>query len=152
MRVVIVVAWFVVACERSESSKPHEGSGSSELDVLVDDTVRYAEQMAPALLGFDGDCGKLAERMLTVEPLALSLRTRISALSADDRASFDARLKAMKSDVMTKFDKQLAAMGKTRDDVDRKEAEAVAACKDDPRVTAAMDRVGVFKRKRKQTP
>jgi hypothetical protein len=83
---------------------------------------------------------------MVLEPLVASIRKRSMDLSADEVRSVRERMGAQKTEVLAKLDADLAAQHATRADVEAKEVAIKTACANDPKVIAAMNRVGLFKK------
>ena len=99
------------------------------------------------MMSFDGDCDAYADRLLTLEPLVKSIRA-ITDAHPDVEVQVKGFMKLHKDDVLKKLDAAVKALGTTREAVETKEADAKAKCGDNARVHDAMDRVGVFKKKK----
>ncbi len=163
----VLLAIALVACEKSTpAAKPTEGSaadGSGSAvpslddiklrDTIVADTIEYSFKTSPILLAFDGDCSRHADRLLALEPLAKKIRENTMRLMAGraDHSDTDVKAKLLehKDEIMAKINDQLAAGHKTIADVEAMDAEIRAKCGDDPKVKDAMERTGVFKRKKR---
>ncbi|MGE5185861.1 MAG: hypothetical protein ACM31C_27580 [Acidobacteriota bacterium] len=150
MRTSLLLAIIVAACEKAHDTPPAPGSGSDAVvEGLLADMAAYGEKSLPIVVGFDGDCAKVADRMLTLEPLAKSIRDRTDQLEADParHAAARDRMKAMKAGVIARYEAVLRPLGKTLADVDAKQAEMKDKCADDPRFRDAEQRTGLKKRK-----
>lgn len=145
-------AWLLiialVACEKSKPApSPEPVDHDTELSALAADMIAYTKQMPGILQEFAGDCPAHATRLLVLEPLARSIRTRAGALTPDETKSVRERIAARKVEILAQIDADLAAKHLTRADIEAKEAAVKAACDNDPQVKDAMDRVGLFKKK-----
>jgi hypothetical protein len=146
MRVWLFVI-AVAACEKSSPApEPVVPDRDQLLSAIAVDSITYMEQLSGILLAFDGDCPAHATRLLVLEPLVSSIRTRSAELSADEVRGVRERMAARKTEVLAKLDAQLAEKHATRADVEAKEAAIKTACANDPKVMDAMDRVGLFKK------
>ncbi len=149
MRTWLLIA-MLAACEKAHDAPPAAGSGSDALvEGLLSDMAAYGEKTLPIVVGFDGDCAKLADRMLTLEPLAKSIRARSEQLEADParRAAARDRMMAMKDSVIARYEAVLKPLGKTLADMDASEKAMKDKCADDPRFRDAEQRTGLKKRK-----
>ncbi len=141
---VVVLVVVLVACERSEPAPAPASAPDDKIDSIVADTLSYMNQLPGILIAFDGDCGAHAKRLLVLEPLVASIRTRSQDV---DPAQLRDRLQAHKSETITRLTEQLKAKGVTHAEVEAKEAAVKSTCGADSRVKDAMDRVGLFKKK-----
>ena len=123
-------------------------AATDPLAPLIADTLAYTDKLMPIMLAFDGNCDAHADRLLVLEPLVTSIRARGEALDDAQRQEMRQRMMAMKDEVLAKVDAQLAALHASRDAVEAKDRAIKAACSDNARVKDAMDRVGVFKKKK----
>ncbi|MEO7091620.1 MAG: hypothetical protein ABI175_00125 [Polyangiales bacterium] len=145
--------WMLVialaACEKSGPAPEPAPAPEREqiISALTTDTIAYTLQLPAILLAFDGDCAAHATRLLALEPLVSSIRTRSADLSADELRQIKERMGAHKAEIFGKLDAQLAEKHATRADVEAKEAATKTTCGDDPKVKDAMDRVGLYKKK-----
>ncbi len=148
---LLVIA--LVACERaSPAPTPTDSAAALKLrDSIVADTIEYGFKTPPILLAFDGDCSAQADRILTLEPLVKRIRhnTLQLLIGAPDgtEADLNARFHERQDEVMAKITEQIVASHHTMAEVDAKEAEMSAKCRNDPKVKDAIHRTGVFKKK-----
>ncbi len=148
MRVWLLVIGLA-ACEKSSPApapEPVPADRDQLLSAITVDMITYAEHLPAILLAFDGDCAAHATRLLTLEPLVSSIRTRSAELSPDETRRVRERMGARKTEILARLDAQLAEKHATRADVEAKEAAVKTACANDPKATDAMDRVGLFKK------
>ncbi len=141
---------LLAACEKS-SPAPAPDPAPPDHDQIISsvatDSISYAEKLPPILIAFDGDCAAHATRLLALEPLVSSIRSRSADLSPDEVRQVRERMAARKTEVLARLDALLAEHHVTRADVEAKETAVKAACAGDPKVKDAMDRVGLFKKK-----
>jgi hypothetical protein len=148
MRWWLLIA-MLAACEKAHDHPAAAGSGSA--DALVDgftaDMTEYGVKATPIMLAFNGDCGALADKMLVLEPLAQRIRARGTELEADPARYRTARerMRGMKAEVIAKYEAAIAPA--TMADAEKKEAEIKAKCRGDASYEAAMERVGLMKKK-----
>lgn len=162
MRVWLVLI-VLAACSKSSSSAPEPAPAPAPapaptpppapapdrdqlLSSIAVDSITYAEKLPGILLAFDGDCAAHATRLLALEPLVSSIRKRSMDLSVDEVRGVRERMGARKTEVLAKLDADLAEKHATRADVEAKEVAIKTACANDPKVIAAMNRVGLFKK------
>ena len=117
---------------------------------ITENTVEYMKQMLILAVAFDGDCAKFAKSLLTLEPLATTVRTQIQDAIRD---GYDANVLARKIDEGVKaygpqFEKDMSAKGLSRAEMDDKSRQINAACAKDDSFQRAMDRVGLFKKEK----
>ena len=149
MRVWLLVIGLA-ACEKSAPAPAPEPAPPDRdlvLSTLAADMVTYTERLPGILLEFDGDCPAHATRLLTLETLVSSIRTRSGALSPEEMGRVRERIAARKTEIFAKLDAQLAEKHATRADVEAKDAAIKTACANEPKVKDAMDRVGLFTKK-----
>jgi hypothetical protein len=122
---------------------------TAAVDQLVNDMMAYTDKMLPAMIAFDGDCAAQAQRMLELEPLAQKIRAEGTALESDaaSQAALKAAMAGRRDEVMARMKAKLGAAHTTEDAVNKKEQELKDKCGNDPAFQAAMNRVGLRKKK-----
>src|SRR6476659_2940424 len=91
LAVTAAAALALAGCEKEggtgsgSSGSSAIGSAASDpaIDALIADMGAYGEKSIPMLVKFDGDCGAIADQLLTLEPLAKSIRSVGAELEAD---------------------------------------------------------------------
>lgn len=158
---ILTIAFAVSSCGRSKS-----GSGDeAKIDDVVADALTYSSELPAVLLAFDGNCDQHADRLLALEPLARSIRERISALVHDDpandnpihaqlaalvyddpksEAKLGPRSRARKTELKAKVDAYLAASKRTVGDMQIKQADIQRRCADVRRVKDAVRRTSLL--------
>jgi hypothetical protein len=155
---VLVVALLAACGSKKSDSAGGSGSAAAGPDPAVEQFIagmkEYGDKMLPMMLSFTGDCGAIADQMLTLEPLAQSLRKMGGEIEADPARSvaMKARMRDAKGPMMEHYDQLLKPLGATMADVEKKEAEIKAKCAGDAKYHDAEDRVGIMKKKSKPAP
>ena len=154
-RWVLVASIVIAGCGK----KADDGAGSAssaaapdpDVEKFVAGMMEYGNKSLPMMMKFDGDCGAIAEQMLTLEPLAQSLRKLGTDLQADPDKSIKMKLRMRdaKGPAMAHYDEVLKPFGATMADVEKKEGEIKAKCASDPKYQDAEERTGLMKKKSK---
>lgn len=144
-----LIVFALVGCEKSKPAPepgPAPESRDAELTALATDMIAYTRKMPKILEDFSGDCAAHAEHLMVLEPLASSIRARAASLSPEENKGVRARIAARKDEILREIDAELAQKHLTRADIEAKDAAVNTACGNDPKVKAAMERVGMFKK------
>jgi hypothetical protein len=152
----------LAACEKATPAKTADGSNAGPgsaapasaakplIKQITTDSLAYSSASLPVMMAFDGDCKAQIDRLLTLEPLAKKIRaatTQLVALDPAGQADVKAELMKHKAPAMAELTSWLDDHHATMADADAKEQAIRKACGDDPAFGAAMDRVGVFKKR-----
>lgn len=138
---------IVVACSKSEAPPPAAGP-DPDIEAFIADMKTYGDQTLPMMAKFDGNCGALADQMLTLEPLAQKIRSRSAALESK-QMQMKQRMGEVRGPMMEHYAEVLKPLGLTMADVEKKEAEIKAKCAGDAKYHDAEERVGLMKKKSK---
>ena len=144
MRWLLVVA--LLGCSKKAEPPPGPAGPDPDIEAFINDMKTYGDKTLPIMAGFNGDCGALADQMLTLEPLAQKIRGRSAALESKQIA-MKQRMGEVKGPMMQHYDEVLKPMGLTLADVEKKEAEIKAKCASDAKYHDAEERVGLMKKK-----
>ena len=120
------------------------------MDAVIADVMDFTLRMVPVLHGFDGDCGKQAERLLTLEPLVQRIWTQSAAIaeaSATGVSQMQRRIREQSTSMVPRIDAELARLHTTREQINEQEKKFGAACANDPRVQDAQERIRLFKKR-----
>lgn len=166
MRRTLLALLALAACEKAtpapaakpfEGSNPGPGSGARSpaakalIDQIANDCLTYAKAAMPVTMAFDGDCKAQIDRLLTLEPITTKIRVAMTQLLAIDptgEADLKAELMQHKAATLGEMNGWLESHHVTMADGEAKDKAIRSACGDDPEFRAAMDRVGVFKKKK----
>src|SRR5882724_8374426 len=150
---VMPTRWVLVALIAcgGNKSEPPPAAPDPEIEQFIADMKAYGDKSLPMMMKFDGDCGALADQMLTLEPLAQSILKRGTEIqsSPDGEAKMKLRMRDEKAPMMKHYDDLLKPLGATMADVEKKEAEIKAKCASDARYHEAEERTGIMKKKSK---
>ncbi len=144
-----LIVFAFVGCEKSKPAPepaPVPDNRDAELTALATDMIAYTRKMPQILEDFTGDCAAHADRLMVLEPLASAIRARASTLTPEENKGVRTRIAARKDEILREIDAELAQKHLTRADIEAKDAAVNAACANDPKVKAAMERVGMFKK------
>ncbi len=152
----------LAACEKATPAKTADGSNAGSgsaaqapgakqlIEQIANDSLTYAKDALPVTMAFDGDCKAQIDRLLTLEPLTAKIRlatTQLLAVDPTGEADVKAELMKHKTATMAELNGWLDSHHVTMADTDAKDQAIRKACGDDPAFVAAMDRVGVFKKR-----
>jgi len=126
-------------------------STDADLDKLIADVMAYGDKTVPMMATWGGDCDALADKMLTLEPLALAIRAETEKIEADParKAKLQAKKTETMANVMKHYDELLKPLGKTTADIDKAEVAIKQLCSSNPKYKDAEQRVGLKVRKGK---
>ena len=110
------------------------------------DFQAYGDKAVPMLAKFNGDCGAIADQMLTLEPLAQKIRKEAGAI---EEVKLRKRTAEYRDKVTRHYEELAKSLGMTTADIDNKEAELKAKCSDDPKWKDAIERTGLMQKKSK---
>jgi hypothetical protein len=146
MRWLLIVA--LLGCSKKTEAPPAPAGPDPDIEAFINDMKTYGDKTLPMMANFSGDCGALADQMLTLEPLAQQIRGRSAALESKQIA-MKQRMGEVKGPMMQHYDEVLKPLGLTLADVEKKEAEIKAKCASDAKYHDAEERVGLMKKKSK---
>ncbi|CAN5599560.1 hypothetical protein BH11MYX1_BH11MYX1_40020 [soil metagenome] len=120
------------------------GSGSAALDEVFSEMREYTMAMVPIFVAWDGNCDTQVDRLLTLEPLVKKIRANIESV---DEVALRDRMMPHKDEIQKGIEAALAKTGKTMKDLQDNEMQIKTKCGAEPKFHAAMERIGVFKKK-----